>query len=147
DQCVRQVFSPLSIVATETGCAILLVRHLVKKTISRALLRGQGSMGIIAAVRTGLIVAQHPDDPDESTPAAFQPAEAGTPTVVHPASSLRVLAAMKSNVGRQPPTLGFRVIESASGQPVIGWTGPVDLTADNLCEKKEETRVKACDRA
>lgn len=124
DQCVRQVLSPLAVLAGRTGCAILLVRHLVKKSLARALLRGQGSVGIIAAVRTGLFVAPHPDDP-----------------------TVRVLAATKSNVGRRPPALGYRVIESPAGQPTIEWTGPVDLLADSLCRKKLSTLVRARDRA
>jgi hypothetical protein len=124
DQCVRQVLSPLAVLAGRTGCAILLVRHLVKKQQARALVRGQGSIGIIAAVRTGLFVAPHPDDP-----------------------TLRVLASTKSNVGRRPTALGYRVIESETGEPAIEWTGPVQLSADGLCQKKIDTMVKACDRA
>ncbi len=54
---------------------------------------------------------------------------------------------MKSNVGRRPPALGYRVIESTTGEPAIEWTGPVDLSADGLCQKKISTMVKACDRA
>lgn len=128
DQCVRQVLSPLSLVASRTGCAILLVRHLIKKQTTRALLRGQGSMGIIAAVRTGLFVAADPNAENRESPE-------------------RVLTVMKSNVGRRPQALGFRVVESASGVPVIEWTGPTDLSADELCEKPVVTRVKAADRA
>src|SRR5205823_8854164 len=99
DQCVRQALTPLAGLAARTGCAVLLVRHLTKTGRDRALHRGQGSMGIAAAVRTALYVAPHPGDPD-----------------------LRVLAVAKSNAGRQPPALGFRVAGSASGQPVVEWT-------------------------
>jgi hypothetical protein len=80
-------------------------------------------MGILAAVRTALFAAPHPQDP------------AG-----------RVLAVAKSNVGRRPPSLGYRLVES-SGQPVVEWTGPVDLTADALCRPAPVTTgVKARDR-
>jgi hypothetical protein len=46
-----------------------------------------------------------------------------------------------------PTTLGYRVVESAAGQPVVEWTGPVDLMADALCQPAQETGVKARDRA
>jgi hypothetical protein len=124
DQCVRQVLTPLAAVASRTGCTILLVRHLIKRMLARALLRGQGSMGIVAAVRTAFLVAVHPDDP-----------------------TARVLAVMKNNVGRRPPALGFRIVESPAAQPVIEWTGPVDQTADGLCQRKVATMVKASERA
>jgi hypothetical protein len=81
-------------------------------------------MGIVAAVRTALFAAAHPADPDG-----------------------RVLAVAKSNVGRRPPALGYRVVELASGQPVVEWTGPVDLTADGLCKRQLAVGVKARDRA
>jgi hypothetical protein len=75
-------------------------------------------------VRSALLAAPHPDDPEA-----------------------RVLAVTKSNLTRRPPALGYRSNESASGPGVIEWTGPVDLTADGLCQKKVSPRVKACDRA
>jgi hypothetical protein len=124
DQQVRKVLSPLAMLAARTGCTILLLRHLTKMRTSRALFRGQGSVGIIAAARMGLFVAPHPELPDD-----------------------RVLAVSKSNLAARPPALGYRVIKTASGQPAIEWTGPLDLTADGLCRRKVITAVKARDRA
>jgi hypothetical protein len=123
DQCVRQALSPLAALASATGCVILLVRHLAKAIRDRALLRGQGSMGIAAAVRTGLFAAPHPKE------------EGG-----------RVLAVAKHNLARRPPTLGYRIVESAAGQPVVEWTGEVEVTADGLC-KPALAALKAKDRA
>lgn len=122
DQCVRQALSPLAALADQTGCVILLIRHLTKAGRDRALLRGQGSMGIAAAVRTALFAAPHPKEPDG-----------------------RVLAVAKHNLARRPPTLGFRIVESA-GQPVIEWTGTVEMTADALC-KPAVVGLKAKERA
>lgn len=122
DQCIRQVLSPMAMIAARTGCTFLLLRHLTKKQTLRALFRGQGSVGIVAAARTCLFVAPHPESPDD-----------------------RVLAVSKSNLAARPPALGYRVIKTHLGQPVIEWTGPVDLTADGLCRKS--TAVKARDRA
>jgi hypothetical protein len=124
DQCVRQALNPLAALARWSGCAVLFVRHLSKAGRDRAVHRGQGSMGIMAAMRTGLFAAPHPTDPDR-----------------------RVLAASKSSVGRRPPALGYRVVETASGQPAIEWTGPVDLTADALGQHLPGAGVRAKDRA
>lgn len=124
DQCVRLALTPLGGLAARTGCAVKFVRHLAKAGRDRAVYRGQGSMGIMATVRTALFAAAHPTDPDG-----------------------RVLAVAKSNVGRRPPALGYRIVESASGQPVVEWTGPVDLTADGLCKRQPAVGVKARDRA
>jgi hypothetical protein len=124
DQCVRQALTPLAGLAARTGCAVLFLRHLTKTGRDRAVYRGQGSVGIVAAVRTALFVAAPPSD-----------------------STGRVLAVAKSNVGRRPPALGYRVVESASGQPVVEWTGPVDLTADEACRARPAVGVRARDRA
>jgi hypothetical protein len=124
DQCVRRALTPLAALANWTGCTILLIRHLTKAAWSRAILRGMGSMGIVAAVRTGLFVAAHPTDP------------AG-----------RVLSVAKHNLGRRPPALGYRVVELASGQPTVEWTGAVDLTADALCQREPAVALRVRDRA
>ena len=61
----------------------------------------------------------------------------------------RVLAVAKGNLARRPPAMGYRVAESATGASVVEWTGPVGLTADDLCAdappKPERLRVR--DRA
>jgi AAA domain len=150
DQYVRLVLNPLAALAAWTGCGIVLIRHLTKKASDRAILSGQGSMAFMARVRTALFAAAHPgraqsaplDSPIAPT-SGPAPAQAGTPTV----SPDCVLAVSKSNVGRRPPALGYRVVESPSGAPVINWTGPVDLTADDLCTRKAPTGLKAHDRA
>jgi hypothetical protein len=125
DQCVRQALTPLAAIAARTECAILLVRHLTKTGRDRAIHRGQGSMGIVAAVRTAFLVAPHPSDP-----------------------SARVLTVSKCNVGQPPPALEFRVVES-SGQAAIDWTGPVEVTADRVSQTRRvevvRMRERACD--
>ena len=109
DQCVRRALNPLAAIAERTDCAILLVRHLRKLDSEKAILRGQGSMGIIAAARTGLIAAKHPADP-----------------------SLGVLAVAKSNVAGSVPSLGYRVKPDAANRPVVDWVGVASLSADAL---------------
>ena len=133
DQCVRQALTPLATLAASTGSAIELVRHLTKQPSDRAILRGQGSMGIIGAVRTALFVG-----PYVATKVAGSLREPGPDCV---------LAVSKTNLGRTPPALGYRVIESPAGLPRVEWTGPVDRTADGLCAGKPPAGLKMRDRA
>ena len=65
DQHVRAAFAPLTALAERTGAAILILRHLNKATGMSALHRGGGSIGIVAAARSGLLVAKHPDNPED----------------------------------------------------------------------------------
>ena len=59
DQTVRRALMPLVGIAAETGCTILVVRHL-RKQGGRALYRGLGSIGIIGAARVGWLLGEHP---------------------------------------------------------------------------------------
>ncbi len=124
DQAVRRVLTPLAALAARCGCVILLVRHLNKYGGPKSLYRGLGSIGIAGAIRTGLLLARHPDDRD-----------------------LRVLAQTKSNLGPPAPTLGFRLVPDAAGRPSVRWTGPVDLTADELCATAEPVGKRPRERA
>jgi hypothetical protein len=96
----------LSQLAEQTGAAIVLIRHLNKKEdVKNKMYRGGGSIGIIAAVRSGLLVA--PDSHD---------------------SSLRVLSSNKANLSAAPTPLLFGVesVEyggSEEGMPQIVWHG------------------------
>jgi hypothetical protein len=109
DQSVRQVLTPLAQVAERTGCAILLIRHLIKVGGLRALYRGSGSIGIMGAVRSALVLARDPDDAD-----------------------IRVLACTKSNFGPLPPALAFGIVTGPGGAPELVWLGESDLRADDL---------------
>jgi AAA domain len=139
DQCVRRAMNPLAALAERTDCAILLVRHLRKTGSILAVHRGQGSMGIIAAARTGWLAARHPEDP-----------------------TLGVLAVTKSNVAGNVPSLGYRIQSGPlapraeagtargasgphSGAPVVEWTEAVSLSADKLGDQEAPLRMR--DRA
>jgi hypothetical protein len=111
DQSIRKALTPLAALAATTGAAILFVRHLRKAGGASALYRGLGSIGILGAVRTGLLISRHPDD-----------------------AELRILTMTKTNVGRPGRSLGFRLREdAANGQTVVDWTGSLNVTADDLC--------------
>jgi hypothetical protein len=61
DHDVRRALHPLAQTAEKTGAAIIVVRHLNKGGGS-AVSRGGGSMGIIGAARSGLLIAHDPND-------------------------------------------------------------------------------------
>lgn len=108
DHDVRRVLSPVAEFAEDTGAAILVVRHLNKATGGSAVYRGGGSIGIIGAARSGLLVAADPDD-----------------------ETARVLAVVKSNLCKQAPSLKFTV-ESAGTAAFIKWGGESAHTANAL---------------
>ncbi|MFN0095069.1 MAG: AAA family ATPase [Dehalococcoidia bacterium] len=108
DQEIRSLLRPFAVVAGELGCAIVLIRHLTKAAGPAAIYRGGGSIGIIAAARSGLLLAKDPRAPSD-----------------------RVLASIKSNLGPPPPALGLRVVPHGETSR-IEWLGETDLTADQL---------------
>ena len=123
DQCVRLALGPLAALAARTNCTILLVRHLRKDESGRAIYRGLGSIGFIAAARTALLAARHPSDPTQC-----------------------VLAVTKSNASAHARSLGYRIRSDAAGRAVVEWTGPVDLTADAM-NRPTEAPLRMRDQA
>jgi hypothetical protein len=107
---IRRALAPLARVAAATRAALVYVRHLNKGGRGqRAIYRGTGSIAIIGAARTAFLVGHAPNEDD-----------------------LRVLACTKNNLAEPPPSLGFRIEHAAPGQPIITWTGTVDVSADDL---------------
>ena len=86
--------------AERTGAAVLVVRHLNKASGSNVLYRGGGSIGIVGAARSGLVVGQHPEDEE-----------------------LRVLAGQKSNLSEPPDSLAYRVVQAPNGAARVEWAG------------------------
>jgi RecA-family ATPase len=70
DQDVRRALAPLAVLAERTGAAVVVVRHLNKGTGGKALYRGGGSIGIIGAARSALLVAKDPQDDNQRVLAA-----------------------------------------------------------------------------
>lgn len=112
DQSVRTALTPLAGMAARTGAAILGIRHLGKSGSAAALYRGLGSVGIVGAARSVLVVARAPR-----------------------ADGRNVLAMTKTNVGRIARSLFYRVVEDV-GQHAgrIEWDGPSSLSADELLD-------------
>jgi hypothetical protein len=110
DQSIRTALSPLAALAAGSGACILLVRHLRKSGGANAIYRGTGSIGIMGAVRTGLMIARHPEEPE-----------------------LRVMTICKTNIGPPGCSLGYRLARNGTtGQTTLEWTGRLDITADDL---------------
>jgi hypothetical protein len=108
DQKCRSVLTPLGDIATKTGAAVLMVRHLTKAGSRSALHRGGGSMAIIGAARLALLFSRDPSNPE-----------------------MRVLAVTKSNLGPIAPSVRF-VLGSAEGPPTLTYAGTVKHDADAL---------------
>ncbi len=126
DQDIRHVLARLKSLAERTGAAVLLVRHLNKLPGGNPLYRGGGSIGIIGAARSGLIVAQGPDDQG---------------------GKRRVLASSKQNLSEPTPSLVFSVASSAAnGAARIEWHGGSSLNAGELMraplEEEEKTALE-----
>jgi hypothetical protein len=113
DQDVRRTLRPLAAVAERTGAAIVIVRHL-RKGSGSALYRGGGSIGIVGAARSALMVAAAPREEDA------------------PDDGVRVIAPVKSNLGPMAPALRWRLVDTG-GVARIEWLGVADgVTADAL---------------
>jgi hypothetical protein len=109
DQDCRRALHPLAAMAEETGAAVLVVRHLNKLTGGNPLYRGGGSIGIIGAARSGLLVAKDPDNPDR-----------------------RILASTKCHLARLPPSLAYDLTPADEGALRVGWMGESPHTAETL---------------
>ena len=112
NQSMRRVLRELRSVASRTNVAIICLRHLRKEATERAIYRGGGTIGTIAAARAGWALARHPED-----------------------ESLRVLARSKANLSVEATkALGFKLVpwEQDPEYAHIHWTGEVDLNADQL---------------
>lgn len=110
DSSVRVLLTSFSQMAEETGAAFIIVRHLNKGSGISAIYRGGGSIGIIGAARSALLVAKHKDDPER-----------------------RVIASVKNNLAREPKALTFEVV-SAGDSSRIEWGEASDTTADELVD-------------
>jgi hypothetical protein len=111
DQDIRGVLAPLAALVADLGVALLVLRHLNKMLMANALYRGGGSIGIIGAARSGLLVGLDPDDSERRR---------------------HVLVATKANLAKLPPALAYRIELPPDGAPFISWHGETSHTAAAL---------------
>lgn len=106
---VRGVLQPLAMLAAKHNVAILGICHLNKSATTAAKYRTSGSISWNGLARSVMALGCDPDD-----------------------AELRLLAPIKSNLGRLPSTLAFRVGES-NGLPHVEWLAePVAVSAEQM---------------
>jgi hypothetical protein len=109
DSSVRRALAPLARLAERHGTAVLLVRHLNKSPGRSPLYRGSGSIGFLAACRSGWLIARDPKQPAQC-----------------------VLAQVKNNLAPPQPSLAYLVQPGEAGTLALSWLGPTDWTAGQL---------------
>lgn len=118
---VRKALEPVVRLAADVGCAMVALRHLTKPQgsakPSSAVYRGQDSIAFSGVVRSLLAVGQDPEDPDRF-----------------------VLASIKLNIGRKPPSLAYRLEADGPYAPArVAWEGETHLTAEELIGRHQES--------
>lgn len=113
DQDVRAALAGLAGLVDELNVAVLAIRHLNKGGGSNPKYRGGGSIGLIGAARSGMLVADDPEDPE---------------------GDRRVLATTKCNLAPEPPALAFRA-RQVSSTVAIEWEGETGHAAQDLLER------------
>lgn len=129
DQSIRRALHQFSKLTERAQCAFLIVRHLNKMPGGAAMYRGGGSIGIIGAARSGLLLAHHPEDPTSC-----------------------VLASTKSNLGPPPRSIVVSIANQTveiAGTPttisLAAWDEECDLTADELLgSPTKQSKVEKC---
>jgi hypothetical protein len=126
DQDVRRVLAELARIAGTTGAAVVLVRHLNKSAGRSAIYRGGGSIGIIGAARSGLLLTTHPAEPEQL-----------------------LLTVSKSNLGVRPKALALRIVQAENGFGAVSWGEETEISADDalngLSQADEQDRSAAED--
>lgn len=121
DHDVRRALAPLQRMAEETGCAVLVVRHLRKGAVGDAISAGGGSIGFTGLARCVLLAAKDPDD-----------------------ESRRVLAWTKNNLAAKQRSLSYRLDSGGGEWAHVAWEGVSRYDANALLEatRPDEERSK-----
>lgn len=110
DQDVRAFLFKVKELASETGCAFLMLRHLNKSSGANAKYRGGGSIGITGQARAVWTVGEDPERP-----------------------GVRVLSAAKVNNAPRPASIAYELdFDEDSETGRIRWAGLSELSADDL---------------
>lgn len=111
------MFTGLRERAKATSCAIVLITHLRKEEGGEALLQVLGSIDIVGAARSVLLVGRDPTDANQ-----------------------RHLLHIKSNVRERAGALGYRLTANPDDPNVADfvWTGPSSMTEDELLNRRAQ---------
>jgi hypothetical protein len=110
DTAVRKALGPLAVFAEDKDLAVVIVRHLRKSGSSNPLYAGLGSIGVIGAVRSGLVVLNDPTSDDRHQ---------------------HVLAQSKGNLA-SAASLSYRTIKRSDGTIGVEWLETSQYTAADL---------------
>jgi putative DNA primase/helicase len=118
---VRAVLSPMSTMAERTGCAILAVMHPNKNSKeSNLLYRISASLDFAAAARSVMVVAKHPDNPDQ-----------------------RVMVTVKCNLSAHPEPMAFGFTQDGC----FAWQGVTEVDMSQLMAPPDREDSSAIDDA
>lgn len=107
---IRALLAQLAEVASESEAAMIVVRHLRKSSATKAICQGIGSIDVIGAARSALLVGIHPEDID-----------------------LRVVAHLEHNVAPRGDSWLYELDAKIEGQmPILQWRGKSNLTVEDL---------------
>ena len=112
---VRPVMKRLAATAEQTGCAIILVRHINKLQGQKSGHRGLGSIDFQAAARSVLVVGRTKDDP-----------------------TIRVVAQDKSSLAPEGESIAF-TLDAEHG---FQWKGYCKCSADDLLNGGKQVQTK-----
>ena len=97
---VRPIMTALNLLARKHNIAAVLIRHLTKGARDRVIYRGMGTIDLIAAARSALLVANDPENP-----------------------AVRVMFHQKHNLSPQGASLGYTITDDG-----FRWIGEVSLS-------------------
>jgi hypothetical protein len=121
DQDVRLALRQLASLAERTGAGTVVIRHLNKVGGTNALHRGGGSIGIIGAARSGMLVAKDPDD-----------------------DAKRIVAMTKANLAAPVASLRYQILsDGPDAPPYVDWLGSAGFNAMQLLNIPEDQDEEA----
>ena len=118
---VRPIMTALNLLARKHNIAVVLIRHLTKGARDRIIYRGMGTIDLIAAARSALLVANDPENP-----------------------AVRVMFHQKHNLSPQGASLGYTITDDG-----FRWIGEVSLSpmdalrSDGSNSGRSETKREA----
>lgn len=107
---IRGLLAQLAQVASEAEAAMIVVRHLRKSGASKALYQGIGSIDVIGAARSAVLIGIHPEDPE-----------------------MKVMAHLKHNLAPRGDSWMYQLVAGSEGEmPALKWAGKSPITVEEL---------------